>query len=255
MPDMLVRLKRGKTNFEVLTREGSVTKYREKALKSLDDVLVSGDDIFTNISKGEKASKEQLLAAFKTEDSRSVMEEIVTKGEVHLSANERKDMIAQKRAEIVAYINKNYIDAVKALPIPITRIENALDQIRPRIDLDQSAERQVAAMHDKLISVLPLRKGSASITGKVTVPHQFQGVASGIVRKHGAVLGETYGTSSTTWTLEVHSYDELLKDLSRATKGEYNFVVEGEQTSAEAGTSSAEPQRGSGKKAKKKGRR
>lgn len=254
MPDMLVRLKKGKTNFEILTKDGTVTKYREESLKSLDDVLASGDDIFTNISKGEKASKEQLVAAFSTDESRAILEQIVLKGEVQLSANERKDMMTQKRTEIVAYINKNYVDAAKGIPIPLTRIENALDQIRPRIDLDQSAERQVATMHDKLITVLPLRKGAACITGTVTVPNQFHGATSGIVRKHGTVLRESFTSSGATWTVEVHSYDELIRDLSRVTKGEYDFSVEGQVGSKpDEGGGASGPS--SGKKGKKKGRR
>lgn len=39
MPDMLVRLKKGKTTYEVLVEEGKVSKYREGEIKNLSEVL------------------------------------------------------------------------------------------------------------------------------------------------------------------------------------------------------------------------
>jgi ribosome maturation protein SDO1 len=256
MPDMLVRLKKGKTTFEVLTKDGQVTKYRDKQLKSLDDVLVS-DDVWTNVSKGQKASKDQLLAAFETDDPKVILEQIVQKGEQQLSANERKDMLEHKRAEIIAYIHKNFVDPAKGTPIPLTRIENAMEQVKPRIDIDQPADRQVTGMMDKLVVVLPLRKGNSTITGVVSVPQKFLGAASGAVRKHGTVIAETFGSDGAKWTVEVHSYDALIRDLARATKGEYQFSVAGaDGGSDETGPATRQGKggaSGSGGRGKKKG--
>lgn len=248
MPDMLVRLKKGKTTFEVLTRDGAVTKYREGAIRNLDDVVVS-EEVWTNISKGQKASKEQLMNAFETDDNKTVLEQIVTRGEHQLSAGERKDMLDKKRAEIVAYINKNYVDSAKGTPLPITRIENALEQVKPRIDLDQPAEKQVSGMFDKLIKVLPLRKGNSVISGVVKVPHAHAGATSGVVRKHATVVKEDYGADGAKWTVEVHSYDALMRDLARVTKGDYDFSVDGPSSSA-AEAESSQTKKG-GRKGKK----
>lgn len=38
MPDMLVRYKKGKTNFEIVTKEGKVSQYRDGTIKNTDDV-------------------------------------------------------------------------------------------------------------------------------------------------------------------------------------------------------------------------
>jgi ribosome maturation protein SDO1 len=257
MPDMLVRLKKGKTTFEVLTKDGQVTKYRDKLVRSLDEVLVS-DDVWTNVSKGQKASKDQLLAAFETDDEKAILEQILQKGEQQLSANERKDMLEHKRAEIVAFIHKNFVDPAKNTPIPLTRIENALEQVRPRIDMDEPADRQVTRMMAKLVTVLPLRKGNSSITGVVSVPQKFLGATSGVVRKHGTVIAETFGSDGAKWTVEVHSYDALVRDLARVTKGEYQFSVAGADDAVADGAPSGSRQAqggtgGAGGKGKKKG--
>jgi ribosome maturation protein SDO1 len=232
MPEMIVRLKKGKKTFEVLTNDGAVTKFRENKLKNLDQVIASGDDVFLDIGKGKKASRDELTAAFETEDVRAIQEIIVRKGEVQLSANERKDMLENKRTEILAFIHKNYVDSVKGIPVPLTRISNALDQLKPRIDPDQPADRQVNLMYDKLLTVLPLRKGNASITGLVTVPTKYAGAAASVVRKFASVTKEDFRAVGPAWTVEVHDYDSLVRDLTRITKGEYEFTAMGADGSA-----------------------
>jgi ribosome maturation protein Sdo1 len=46
----VVKYKSGKLTFEVLTKPGSVLKYRQKVLGSLDNVLIS-DEVFKNHNK------------------------------------------------------------------------------------------------------------------------------------------------------------------------------------------------------------
>lgn len=226
MPDMLVRYKRGKTTFEVLTVDGAVSRYRAKELKNLDDVLASGDDIFTDIKKGQKASKEELAAAFETSETAYILEAIVSKGAMQVSAGERKDTLEAKRREIAAHIHKNYVDYF-GRQVPLTRVENALAQLKPRVEMNVSAMTQVNAMMPKLIEILPLRKGAASVAATCSVPSKFIGAAGGVVRKHATVLDEDFGASGVQWKLDVFDMDTLLRDLARTCKGEYKFEADG----------------------------
>jgi ribosome maturation protein Sdo1 len=60
MGDMqLVRFKHGKDSFEVLSKPGSVLKYRKGAL-GWDNVLVS-EIVFKNSAKGDRASASELV--------------------------------------------------------------------------------------------------------------------------------------------------------------------------------------------------
>lgn len=257
MPEMIVRLKRGKETFEVLTFEGAVTKYRENDLKKLEDVLASGDVIFTDVKKGKQASKEQLSAAFGELDKREMLDMMVKKGEVQVSAGERKDKLDAKRAEIVAHIHKSFVDPARGGPIPVTRIENALTQLKPRIDPDVAADRQVNSMLPKLTQLLPLRKGGAVVTGTIKVPSKWIGSAGSVVRKHGTVQEEEFGADGAKWTVDIHSLDALLRDIARATKGEYQFLAEGnsEVSSGAGPASGAGPSSASSGKKKKKGKK
>lgn len=257
MPDMLVRLKKGKTTFEVMVQEGKVAQYREGIVKKIADVIVT-DIVWTNAHKGTRASSEQLKNAFNTDDVQAIMKQIIEHGESQQSDAERKQKLADKRQEIVSYIHKNYVDPQNNLPLPATRVENALQQLKPRIDPDVDAARQVTALVPKLVTVMAMKKGGSSIIGTITVAAKLAGATSSAVRKYATVVRETYGASYKL-DVEVQSHDMLLKELARVTKGEFEFEVTNQNVGSssgnggEAAAGAAAGKRGKGKgKGKKK---
>lgn len=258
MPDMLVRYKHGRTTFEVPTKEGSVTKYRDGDLKSLDDVVVT-DIIFTHYTKGERASGDQLKSAFNTDDMQKCLEQIVRKGDVQLSSGERREILAKKRAEIVEYIHKNYVDPSKspALPIPVTRIENAMNEMKARINADTPADKQATDMISKMVEVMPMRKATM-MTGEIKLSHKHVGSASNIIQTHSKVLKEDYNAQGAVYHVEVSpsGYDVLMSALTRATKGEFEFNVKGAGPSSDAtqGQKGGKAKGGGKGKSKKKGK-
>lgn len=249
MAEMLVRLKRGKKTFEVLVNEGTVPKYRDGKLK-LNDVVVT-PTIFINMSKGEKASADLLNSAFETDDVTAVIDTILRTGDAQESAGERKDKMDAKRREVITTIQKNYVSP-EGLPLPLMRIENALEQIRVRIDLERDAEHQVEAMAPKLMAVLPMKRAKADFEGIVTVPVHMAGQVASVVRKHARVQRETYGVKA-KFEVEVFNYDLLLSELTKATNGDFEFEVVGGdgQPPKEAPAANADA-KGRGKKKKKK---
>lgn len=94
----LVRYKHGKNTFEVMTNVGSVQKYRDQKL-GLDNVL-QADVVWTNQSKGERAKGAELKESFNTEDIMECIRVILAKGEIQLTAAERREQTDQKRREI-----------------------------------------------------------------------------------------------------------------------------------------------------------
>jgi len=152
-----VRYKSGKHHFEVLCHPGTVNKYREGKI-GWDNTIYT-ETIFTNQSKGLRANEADLEEVFGTSDELTVAKKIVEDGEVHLTAKERKEKVDKRRAEMVNYIHKYYMDPRTKTPHPVTRIENALDQLSFTIDPHMSAERQ---LQDKVLKrlpeVLPIKK-------------------------------------------------------------------------------------------------
>eukprot|EP00871_Galdieria_phlegrea_P000851 jgi/Galph1/1767/GphlegSOOS_G447.1 len=225
---MLVRYKVGKTTFELVTKEGSVNKYRKGEIKSLDDVLLA-ETVFTSYARKEKASSSELSAAFETDSLRECIETILHKGDVQVSSAERKEKLEQRRREIVNFIHKYYVDPSKKLPHPVSRIENALEEAKVRIDADVPAERQIPDIITKLIDIIHLKK--MTMEGQLFIPHSYIGAASGILAKYVTIDRESYSSKGCTYDIAIvpGEYDLFMSDINRVTKGEYQFTVHHQQ--------------------------
>ena len=243
----LVRYKvGGKHQFEIMVKPGTVLKYREGKIESLDAVLFS-DMVFSNQSKAERANDSDLKDAFQTTDAHACCKIILEKGEYQMSTAERKEKLEQKRKGIVNYLHKYYTDPRTKLPHPVARIEGAIQDKKIRIDMDLPAEKQAQDMVSKLVELIPLKK--SEMEGTVVVPHKHVGVVSGFIRKYVTVKNENYDGHGCTMevTLVPGDYDTLMKELQRATNGEYQFDIVGQETT---GVSPAEDVK-KGKKNKK----
>ncbi|GAB0498226.1 hypothetical protein MMPV_009708 [Pyropia vietnamensis] len=239
---MLVRRKVGKTTFELLTHEGAAAKYRAGDL-AFSEVLVT-DTVFTNQSKGQRASQEQLAAAFGEDASpTAILTAIITKGDVQTSSAERTAKSEQRRREVLEYLVKYYVDPTRNLPIPLTRFENALTQVKARIDPAQSAEHQAEELVRKMVDIMPMRK--VTMEGVLRVPRKHVGVAAGVILKHAKINREGHDAGGAKYEISVVPgvYDTLMSALGRATKGEFTFELDGGATK---GVASSDADQGGG---------
>ena len=86
--------------------------------------------IYRNGSKQEKASESDLTLGVGQLRGMDAIKEILTKGEISLTAAERREKVEQKRKEILHFINMYYVDPSNNLPHPIPRLETAMDSFR-----------------------------------------------------------------------------------------------------------------------------
>jgi ribosome maturation protein SDO1 len=222
----IVKYKHGKVSFEVLTKPGTVLKFRKGQIGSLDNVLVS-DDVWTDHRKGTRASKDELIAAFKTDVAATITKLIVEKGDLELSAAERKEATDKKRAEIVNYIHKYYINPQTKSPHPVSRIENALDTLKVRVDPDAPVDKQVQEVLKRLPEVMPVRK--SEMEAKITVPHKYLAQAQGAIKKHAQIKGETYNDVGAVFEVAFvpGAMDTLMQEVEKLTLGEAEIEVAG----------------------------
>lgn len=115
------------------------------------------EDIFNNARKGTRPTEDKLKEAFGTEEVGEIAKKIIAKGEVQITAEQRKEMLEVKRAKIVAYISANAINPQTKLPHPPTRIELALEECKFRVDPFKSVEKQVEEAMHLLRPLLPIR--------------------------------------------------------------------------------------------------
>lgn len=175
---------------------------------------------------------------------------VIEKGELELSAAERKEALEKKRAEVVTYLHKYYTDPKAKTPHPIVRIENALDQVKFRVDPDLPSDKQAQEAAKKIMTILPLKK--SEMGGTISLPHAHIGSASSILKKHARVLSENYTDIGCDYVVEFlpGDYQTLLSELGKVTGGDFNFVIEGMETSSpEASSSNAKGGKPKGAKA------
>lgn len=82
----IVRLKKQGHRFEIACYKNKVVSWRNKVDTDLDDVLQSYS-IFTNVSKGQMAKKEDLVDAFGTDDQKKICVEVGLIHAFHHSIN------------------------------------------------------------------------------------------------------------------------------------------------------------------------
>eukprot|EP01156_Anaeramoeba_ignava_P020778 Anaeramoba_ignava/c17111_g1_i1.p1 GENE.c17111_g1_i1~~c17111_g1_i1.p1 ORF type:complete len:183 (+),score=70.42 c17111_g1_i1:25-573(+) len=175
----IVRYKIKKKKFEILTKPGTVLNYRNNKCK-LNDVLES-DAIFLDHRALTQASNQDLISAFGTDDKNACIITILDKGELNLSSNERKEKTDKKKAEIINYIHKYFVDPKTNQSHPIVRIENALVDAKVNVDMNQPVEEQMTEILKKLPGILSVKK--VEIEAILKIPHKYLGQSQGIIRK------------------------------------------------------------------------
>jgi ribosome maturation protein SDO1 len=153
--------------FEVLIDPKVVKTLKEGKDVNLYDYMVI-DEIFKNAHKGTKASEEKIKEVFGTTDTVEVAKVIVLKGEVHLTAEQRKEMLENKRARIISEIARNAINPQTGGPHTPARIEMAMEEAKVHIDPFKPVEVQVKDVMDKLRPIIPIRFDKMRIAVKLT---------------------------------------------------------------------------------------
>jgi len=150
----VARLKKGGENYEVSVNSEAAINFK-KGLGDFSNVL-KNEEIWADAKKGKLASEKKLVSVFKTDDKVEIAKKIVKEGEIQLTADYRTKQQEEKRKRIIETIHRNAIDPRTNAPVPITRLENAFDEIKVHVD-DRPVDQQINDILDKLRPVLPIK--------------------------------------------------------------------------------------------------
>lgn len=153
---IVARLETHGETFEILLDPAVMNFIKQGKEVDLVDYMAV-EDIFNNARKGTRPAEDKLKEAFGTEDVGEIASKIIAKGEVQITAEQRKEMLEIKRHKIVAYISANAINPQTKLPHPPTRIELALEEAKFRVDPFKSVDKQVEEAMHLLRPLLPIR--------------------------------------------------------------------------------------------------
>jgi ribosome maturation protein SDO1 len=164
----IARFTKDNEHFEILVKPEKALDYRNGKISGITEVLVA-ETIFSDANKGTRAGEDNIKKAFGTTDTLKVADQILKKGQLQLTTEQRRKMVEDKRRQVIDYISRQAVDPKTNLPHPPMRIENAMEQIRYPIDPYKSIEEQARDIIKLLRPILPLKLNNSA--SAFTFPH------------------------------------------------------------------------------------
>ncbi len=221
---VIVRLKTHGETYEIYVDPDPALEYKSGGDVRLEDVLAA-EHVFKDAKKGEKASEEHLLELFKAEDMNGVYDEILRKGELHLTTEQRRKMMEDRWKQVAAVIARNAINPQTNTPHPINRIEAAMEEARVEILLSKSAREQVEKVLKALKPIIPIKFEKLEIA--VKIPAEYAGKMYSTLREYGDVKKEDWVGGEQYVLIEIPAgmQDELFSRLNSMTHGDVKTKV------------------------------
>jgi ribosome maturation protein SDO1 len=210
---VIARLHKGEDHFEILVDPHAAERLIEgKEVDVLSSLAI--DAIFKDSKKGTHASQESLEKVFGTDDVETIVKEIILKGDIQLTTEQRHEMQEQKRKRIVDIIVKNAMDPQTKMPHPRQRIELAIEEAGVHIDPFKPVDDQVKLVVEALRPIVPIAMEQVKISVKIS--SQYIGKAYGIARNFGVLEREDW-QSDGSWVgiiripagMQTDFYDKL----------------------------------------------
>ena len=215
----IARLSKDSEHFEILVKPDKALDYRIGRTSRITEALAT-EIIFADANKGTKVSEEQMNKAFATTDPLKIADEILKKGTLQLTTEQRRKMLEDKRKQIVDFISRQAVDPKTNLPHPPLRIENAMEQIRYPIDAHKPVEEQAREIVKLLRPILPLKIEQISVA--VRIPAAYSARAYGAIKNVGEIKQDEW-RSDGSWQgvieMPAGAYASFLNKLGDITKG------------------------------------
>ena len=210
---VLARYKSHGEHFEIL-----VDPVKARAETDIREILAV-EEIFKDAGKGDRASDESLKKCFGTTDVFEIAETILKKGEVQLTTQQRKEMLEEKRKQIVELIVRQTINPQTNTPHPAQRIENAMEEARVKIDAFKKAEDQLEDILSALKPIIPIKVESVKVA--IKIPAEYTGKAFGALQKFKKERDAWQNDGSYVCVVIIPAglQDSLYSEVNSVTKG------------------------------------
>ncbi|KAG9510732.1 Ribosome maturation protein SBDS, partial [Fragariocoptes setiger] len=153
----VVRMKRGGKRFEIACYKNKVVSWRNKVEKDVDEVLQT-DNVFSNVSKGTIAKKDDLVKCFGHDDIKKICIEILDKGELQVSEKERQAQLEASFKDVATIVSEKCVNPETKRPHPVSIIEKAMKQIHFSVNQKKNSKQQALEVIKKLKDVIPIER-------------------------------------------------------------------------------------------------
>ncbi len=221
----VARIKKNGKNFEVVIDPDKVIAYKNHTLDDVREVVMA-EHIFENAKKGLFSAKNDLAVAFGVLSEDEIATYIITHGELQLSEQYRKTLAALKRNRIIEIIHRNAINPDNNLPHPITRITNAFEEAKIRIDDKKSADDQVQAILKQLKPILPIKFETKKLQIHISAKYAQKNYA--LIKSYGKILKDEWledGCYFVTIEVPAGIYTDIMDELNKRTHGGVEITI------------------------------
>jgi len=213
------RISKSGEKFEVLVKPDPALDYKMGKQLSISQLLVI-DEIYSDAGKGTRASSEKLQKAFGTQEPLAIAEEIMKHGELQLTTDQRRQLVEDKRKQIVAFVARNCIDPRTGTPHPPIRVEQAMNQIKYSIDPFKSADEQAKDVIEELRALLPIKMEQMRVAVKILAEYGAKGY--GALKGYGTISREEWqadGALVAVVEMPAGLYGPFVERLGKITQG------------------------------------
>jgi ribosome maturation protein SDO1 len=213
------RISKSGEKFEVLVKPDPALDYKMGKQLSVSQLLVI-EEIYSDAGKGTRASAEKLQKAFGTQDPLVIAEDIMKHGELQLTTDQRRQLVEDKRKQIVAFVARNCIDPRTGTPHPPIRIEQAMSQIKYSIDPFKSADEQAKDVIEELRALLPIKMEQMRVAVKILAEYGAKGY--GALKGYGTISREEWqadGALVAVVEMPAGLYGPFIERLGKITQG------------------------------------
>ncbi|GMT19334.1 hypothetical protein PFISCL1PPCAC_10631 [Pristionchus fissidentatus] len=163
----VVRLKKFGKRFEIACYKNKVVNWRNKTEKDVDEVLQT-HSVFSNVSKGQHAKKEDLKEAFGTEDTLQCCLVILEKGDLQVSDKERQAASDSAFKEVSQMLASMVVNPETKRPIPPSVIDKALHEIHFALRPGRNAKQQALEVLPRLKETMKIERAKMRVRVSVS---------------------------------------------------------------------------------------
>uniref|UniRef100_A0A0X3NMV4 Ribosome maturation protein SBDS n=1 Tax=Schistocephalus solidus TaxID=70667 RepID=A0A0X3NMV4_SCHSO len=148
----VVRLKKNGNRYEIACYPNKVHAWRENLEKNIDEVLQT-QEIFSNVSKGQLATKSDIFRDFDTDDINAVLLQILNDGEIQFTGKERKMENQNMYRDVAKIVSEKCINLETNRAFTVTMIEKMMKDCHINLQPKKSAKQQALEVIKQLRAV------------------------------------------------------------------------------------------------------
>jgi ribosome maturation protein SDO1 len=185
------RLESHGQRFEVLVDpDAALAITRGEFEDDLEDVIAA-EDVFEDASRGDRPPEDALEEVFGTTDPLAVIPEVIERGDIQITAEQRREMQERKHKQLVNTIVRNAVNPQQNdAPHPPERVERALEEAGFQVDPMEPVESQVDEALEALRPVIPIRFDEVVMAAQLPPEHAGKGQAK--IREFGDLQEEEW---------------------------------------------------------------